>query len=364
MTSVLVVNPRGMYFGEERATSIDLSIRDLIHHSKFAATTTVIGDPIEKPFPGIAYVPRPIGTPDSLSFRMRRLEPIIRQLAPDIISVQEHLGTAGYLARKMSTPVLLHMHNPVRKPKNAFERFMRGRSLNRLAGLLFVSRDHMQSFEDTWPNLKTPRFVVSNALDMSEWTPSTERQKVVLVVGRAIAEKRILETAEALARSLPRFPDWRGVFVLSAVDANRGYMERLRHTLKPVAGMVDLFEQRPMAEVKAWMEKSAIAVVSSTIRETFGRTALEAHAGGAAVISSGHGGLREVSGDNALYLADIHPQTIAEALERLMTNEQLRQKLAASGRAHALANFDIRTIAAACDDIYERVITQGSKSKI
>ncbi|MBY0380697.1 MAG: glycosyltransferase family 4 protein [Xanthobacteraceae bacterium] len=360
MTKLVVVNPRGMHFGEQRATSIDLSIRDLIRHSRFAASTTVVGDPIDKPFEGIAYKTRSLGIPDNFYFRMRRLLPVILQMTPDVISVQEHLGTAGYLAKKLAAPVLLHLHNPVRQPKNTFERLARGRALNRLAGLLFVSHDHMRSFQNTWPNVTVPRFVVPNALDMVEWKPEAERRKAILVVGRAIPEKRILEAAKALAQCLPRFPDWRGVFILSAVSSNKDYTERVRSALSAIASRVEILEQRPISDVKAWMERAAIAIVSSTIRETFGRTALEAHAGGAAVISSGHGGLREVSGDNALYLDDVEPESISKAIERLITDEPLRTRLAASGHAHAVANFDIRTIAAACDGIYERVIAQKS----
>lgn len=361
MTRVVVVNPRGMHFGERRATSIDLSLRDLIRHSRFAATTTVIGDPVDKTFDDIAYVSRPIGTPDNFYFRMRRLLPVIGGLKPDIISVQEHLGTAGYLAAKLPVPVLLHMHNPVRQPKNAFERWTRGRALRHLAGLLFVSNDHRQSFQDIWPDISTPRFVVPNALELSGWKPAAAREKTILVVGRATAEKRILETAEAVAQSLPRFPDWRSLFILSAGDFNKDYMQRIRSMLAPVASQVELQEQRPISEIKMRTETAAIAIVASTIRETFGRTALEAHAGGAAVISSGRGGLREVSGENALYLDAVTPDAISKTVERLVRDEDLRHRLAAAGHAHVLKNFDIRVVSAACDDIYGRLTTQENR---
>src|ERR1700742_310631 len=146
MTSVLIVNPRAMHFGERHATSIDLSVRDLILHSRFRETITVIGDPIEKSFDQIAYVERPVERPDNFYFRMRRLLPVIRRLAPDIVSVQEHLFTANHLARRLPVPVLLHMHNPMRRPKHVLERLSRSRAYRNLSGLLFVSDDHQRSF--------------------------------------------------------------------------------------------------------------------------------------------------------------------------------------------------------------------------
>ena len=42
--------PRRMYYGPERATSIDLCVRDLVRASGFAGSTCVIAERIENPF--------------------------------------------------------------------------------------------------------------------------------------------------------------------------------------------------------------------------------------------------------------------------------------------------------------------------
>jgi glycosyltransferase involved in cell wall biosynthesis len=104
-------------------------------------------------------------------------------------------------------------------------------------------------------------------------------------------------------------------------------------------------------------------VISSRIRETFGRTALEAHAGGAAVISSGNGGLREVSGEHALYLPRIGPAEIAQAVERLIANSAERDRLAAEGHARALSLFDINATAKTHDAMLESLVIQSEKKK-
>ena len=363
MTKVLIVNPRAMYFGDRHATSIDLTVRDLIFQSRFLGETTVIGDPIDLPFQGIAYLARPMGRSDHFHLRMRRLLATLRAMAPDVISVQEHLGTANYLARHLKTPVVLHLHNPVRQPKNAIERLWRRKAFAPLSGLIFVSRDHEQSFHDTWPLVTTPPHVVPNGLDLAQWHPAAEREKVVLVVGRAIPEKGILEAAQALAMTLPRHSDWRTVFILSAVESQPDYVAHIRRVLEPLGAQAELLTGQPFAVAKDWNERAAIAVVSSRIRETFGRTALEAHAGGAAVISSGNGGLREVSGEHALYLERVSVPEIAQAVERLITDETERHRLAAAGHAHARAHFDIRATAEVHDAILESLIFQSESRK-
>jgi hypothetical protein len=139
------------------------------------------------------------------------------------------------------------------------------------------------------------------------------------------------------------------VFVLSAVISNPEYTQRVRVALKPVASQVALRKQRPMSEVKAWMEKATIAIVSSTIRETFGRTALEAHAVGAC------GGLREVSGENALYLDDVTPGSISPTSPYggdWPRPDTMPLPISMSAR-----------VAAACDNIYEQAIASKARKK-
>lgn len=363
MTKVLIVNPRGLYFGDRHATSIDLTVRDLIMHSRFRDGTTVIGDPIDRPFDGIAYVTRPTGRPDHFYFRVRRLLAMISAMAPDIISVQEHLGTASYLARHLKAPVVLHLHNPVRQPKNVIERRWRRKAFTSLSGLIFVSSDHEQSFHDTWPLVATPRHVVSNGLDLAQWHPAAEREKVVLVVGRAIPEKGILEAAQALAAALPRHLDWKAVFILSGVNSSPEYVRRIYRELGALGAQAEILLQQPFDVVKSWLEKSALAIIPSIWKEPFGRTALEAHAGGAAVISSGNGGLRDVSGEYALYLTSVGTSEIAQAVERLIADEDERHRLATGGHARALARFDIRTTAGNHDAVLESLIFQSERDK-
>lgn len=363
MAKVLVVNPRAMYFGDRRATSIDLSVRDLIWHSRFRAGTTVIGDPIDHPFEGIAYVARPMGSFDHSLFRLPRLIQAINRIAPDVISVQEHLGTAAFLARRLSAPVVLHLHNPIRQPRSAIERIRRRTAFAELRGLIFVSHDHERAFRDIWPLVTTPRNVVPNGLDLTEWHPAPTREKVVLVVGRAVPEKGILEAANALAATLPRHPDWKAVFILSTTEDQRTYAEHVRRVLAPLGPQAEFIIGAPFAMVQAWNERAAIAVISSRLRETFGRTALEAHAGGAAVISSGNGGLREVSGEHALYLPRVGAPEISDAVERLIGDEAERDRLAAEGHARALTQFDIRTTAETHDHILEMLLPQRQSTK-
>jgi glycosyltransferase involved in cell wall biosynthesis len=102
--------------------------------------------------------------------------------------------------------------------------------------------------------------------------------------------------------------------------------------------------------VKAACETAAIAVVPSKWAEPFGRTALEAHAGGAALISSGTGGLREASGEHAVYLPAVTEEAIAAALKALIEAPEQTEEMARKGMERAQETFSTELQAAKLDD--------------
>ena len=91
------------------------------------------------------------------------------------------------------------------------------------------------------------------------------------------------------------------------------------------------------------------------MKEGFGRTALEAQAAGAALVSSGSGALREVSGDSALYLDAVTAQAIADTTGRLMEDEALLARMQRLSLQRA-AGFDIRRCTAIFDRLCEGLV--------
>lgn len=154
-------------------------------------------------------------------------------------------------------------------------------------------------------------------------------------------------------------PGWRTRFILSDLQTHPDYFRRVQAALSAIGAQASIETQRPFAEVKAANERSAIALVPSKWTEPFGRTALEAHAGGAALISSGTGGLPEISGEAALMLPSVTSEAIANAAETLITNDVLRERLAREGAARTRTLFDIRVLAAALDNFLTVVAAGG-----
>jgi glycosyltransferase involved in cell wall biosynthesis len=344
---IFQVMPRRMYYGPERATSIDLCVRDLVRASGFADSTCVIAERIENPFEDGPISFFPANGRSTLS-RVNHIVRLAAERRPDVIVVQAHLPTAAAIARRCpDTSVVLHSHNyqksfdSKKSLSGQLHRAFKRHRYGRLTGIIHVSKSCARDFAAAWPDVRIPQAVVYNAFDFSEWRAEAPRQPEILCVSRCAKVKGILEAAQAVVRILPEHPGWRARFILSCVDIEPSYFAAVCAALAPLGDRARIEVQQPFAVVKAACERAAIALVPSKWDEPFGRTALEAHAGGAALISSGTGGLKEASGEHALYLPEVSADAIAEAIATLIASPELRAKLAEEGARWGRERFSI-----------------------
>jgi glycosyltransferase involved in cell wall biosynthesis len=366
---VFCVMPRAMYFGASQATSIDLCVRDLVRASRFATPTHVFAEAVADPFEGVALHAFPRSALSATRTRAHYVSGLARAHEPDVIIVQQHLPTASAIARRCpDARVVLQTHNFQKADYAAGSlkdwarrRYKRAR-YTRLAGLIHVSEACARAFAANWPDIDLPQAVVHNGLDFAQWSPAEARIAEVLFVGRCVADKGALEAAEAAARVLAGRPQWRARFILSATHGHAAFFEAVRSALAPLGTRARIEVQRPFHEVKAACEAASIALVPSKVSEAFGRTALEAHAGRATLISSGIGGLREVSGASALYLPEVTADAVAAAIETLIDAPGLRARLARDGAAWVRQRFAIEAQAARLDSFCQGLIRPTHQS--
>ena len=358
---IAIVAPRGVVFSPQGATSIDLCIHDFVTHSAYRATTTIIAPHVEAPFPGL----------DFIGIRTRRLSarraaPAIARLAPDLIICHQHIPTAANLARRFApVPVLLHRHNVTKWPANLFKRLVHQRRLAPLAGFVHCSHFAADLFARNWAE-KLPKPVrsiaIHNGLDFSAWhpAPSEKRRKhlEILVVGHMHPQKGMIEAAGALRHFLPENPGWRATIVCPGGAAHPRLATQLADILGSIGPQVTFHERLRFEEVKRLNERATIAIIPSRWDEAFGRTALEAQAGGAILIARPHGGLGEVTGPHATRVDEISAASLAAALTDVAGNLPKWQHGAEQNHAFARARFDIGKIAQRLDSLYEELCRQ------
>jgi glycosyltransferase involved in cell wall biosynthesis len=105
--------------------------------------------------------------------------------------------------------------------------------------------------------------------------------------------------------------------------------------------------------------RRAIALVFPSFAEGFGFPALEAMASETAVVISRIGALCEVAGEAALGVDPHDPGALAGAMERLVTEPELRRTLIARGRVRA-ASFSWERTARQTLEAYEQVAAGGA----
>jgi glycosyltransferase involved in cell wall biosynthesis len=336
-----------MRFESGKANSVELCVAEWISGSRYRKSTTVLAEPGQTPVIEIDVLRRTSTrrlNSVHMAYTIRRL---VKALGIDLIASQQHVTTAALIALlNRGVPVVLQTHNfidpPMRGPGAAIKNRIKAGEFSQLAGLTLVSEATLRQFEQDWPQVSIPRRVIPNGFDFQTWSPAAEREKTVLMVARTHPTKGILEAAEGIRTFLEDCPDWRASFILSDTKNNSEYFAAIVDTMRPCGSQAEVLSGVPFPEVKRRTELAAISLVPSKWAEPFGRVALEAHAGGAALISSGTGGLREISGDAALYLESVTAPAIAGALRQLARDGALRARLARRGDERVRRLFRLR----------------------
>jgi glycosyltransferase involved in cell wall biosynthesis len=109
----------------------------------------------------------------------------------------------------------------------------------------------------------------------------------------------------------------------------------------------------PIADLPA-LYAGATCFVFPSLYEGFGLPVLEAMAAGAPVVAARAGSIPEVAGDAALLVDARAPGELAAAIEAVLTDATLRERLAALGRARA-AMFEWDTVARRTLAVYQAV---------
>ncbi len=339
-----------MHYAPDKATSVDLCARDFVVNSRYREGITVIGEAVRNPFGdvpfiGVEGIGRRFGP---VGFGARSFAPIaeaIRQAEPEAILVHQYPMAAARIARAFpGSPVVLQRHNHL-PARGGLHRIWRDRAFRGLALVAFVSETARRSYTGSAPSA-----VTYNGIDTHAFLPGP-KEKTVLFAGRAVPEKGVEIFAEAAAAALHDRPDWRAVMALGGGKAVAATVEAVRRHLSPLERRAELMFDLPHTTVMDLFARAEIAVVPSVWAEPFGRTALEAMTSGAAVVSSGRGGLTEVTGEAAITTGSVEPADFAAAISRLIDDPAERTRLQAEGRARAVERYDIRIVTAAFDDL-------------
>lgn len=159
----------------------------------------------------------------------------------------------------------------------------------------------------------------------------------LLWVGRLAEDKGIFTALKAM-KALPADLDVR-LNVFGGGDAP--YVAELRRFVEENKLRVE-FKRASMDEMPEVYRAHDALLFTSEWAEPFALTPLEAMASGLPVIGTTTGGSRELfrDRDNALTYNAGQPDELAERIQRLVRDAELRARIAATGQAEVCANYD------------------------
>jgi glycogen(starch) synthase len=174
-------------------------------------------------------------------------------------------------------------------------------------------------------------------------------EKLVLLIGRLVYEKGFQVALEALPRVIRRVGGVR--FLVAGSGTHEAELKRQ-------AGELGLTEHGTFMgwigdDVLHSLYRIADLCVVPSIYEPFGLVALEAMASGCPCIVADTGGLREVvpTPDVGLRFRSRDPRSLGRMMERVLTDEALRDRLVAEASEHVL-RFDWADVAQQTRRVY------------
>ncbi len=186
---------------------------------------------------------------------------------------------------------------------------------------------------------------VQNGLDLSEYKrqPHAPDIPVIGYLARQIAGKGLHTLVEAFILLAPRLPVVRLSIAGTATDADAQFIAQQQRKLHD-AGLWDRVTWRQnldVAEKIAHFQSLTVLSVPAAYGEAFGLYVVESLACGVPVVEPDHAGLGELvrSTGGGLLCAPDNPASLAENLERVLTDTALRQSLADAGHAAVHRDF-------------------------
>ncbi|EGF90358.1 glycosyl transferase group 1 family protein [Asticcacaulis biprosthecium C19] len=359
---IAIVLPPEFKFCARRPHSIETVIRTFATYNPWGHELRVFCDGGAEARCDIPIVELPVGA--GRSARTRAAVAALKAFAPDYIEVHHEARLANQIARALpSVPTAIYRHNYIKPPKNIFQRLDQNWRYGALDRFLFVSNDTRDHFLAAFPKFASRAFSIFNPIDAAKWTGNPDaKDHTIVFAARAIPEKGLEPLCDGLAQALPNHHDWKAVLILSAFDDANTWAQTQVAKLKDLGDQVTILTNQPLAVVQENLAKGAISVIPSVWKDPFPLSALEAHAAGTAVISSGSGGLRDISGEHAVYIDPVDGPSVASAIDKLIGDPGLRRQIAAFGQARARVEHTIPRRAEELNTIREGAVAARKAS--
>ncbi|WP_224732616.1 glycosyltransferase family 4 protein [Francisella sp. SYW-9] len=238
--------------------------------------------------------------------------------------------------------------------------------INRMSAVICPSQISASYLE------RTP-YIVPHGVNTEVFYPAKDKNKIrkekklvgeysIGIFGRIRKSKGSEEFINAVTQVLRKYPNWSAVIIGEATPKDQEFKKTLEKKVKD-SGLEDRITFTGFisdsSEIPNWYRTMDIVVCASH-KEGFGLPALEAMASKCTVIATKAGAWPEIISDSENgYLVDTQSsQQIAEKLQVLMSNNNLREQISQNGYELINSKYKIQNEAQSIQKIYDKLLSE------
>jgi len=212
--------------------------------------------------------------------------------------------------------------------------------------------------------------IVPMGVDVTEFEPKQRNPilrrrlgveaEMILFVGRLVEKKGVHNLLAAMQRVLKSSP--KAMLVLVGDGTQRDELERMAERLQ-IGSALRFLGKLPHDQLPEYYAAADLFVGPSVVdrsgdTEGLGVVFIEAASAGLAMVGTSVGGISDVLVHNVTGLAvePDQPEALAEAIERLLSDEALRCRLGAAARQHVLSQFSWSQVAERFSSVFSGVL--------
>lgn len=204
-----------------------------------------------------------------------------------------------------------------------------------------------------------PRWVDLDKFKFKDFKSRVD-SNLIVSVGRISPTKGYQYLIDAF-RKVVRTNPYLKLKIIGSVDKNKSrYFDYLKTLVTRFSLSYNVEFTGFCQDVESVLSKAKLLVAPSLIEEAFGRVVIEAGASGVPVVATKVGGFQEIINDNkdGLLVAPADPNSLSDAILKLINNPELSQKLSIAARKKVESFYTMDKALNSLAKIYQKALTE------
>ena len=295
-----------------------------------------------------------------------KLGQLLRAERPRLVHINNNCFFSAETCALMRQPYVFHYHGLSDEPLRAWPRWVLSKAALFISISEYISEIARRRRGAGFQPIRTVPNPAPQPLDLPEDELRAVRQSwgldtgatIIGIFGRLVSWKGQMEFLQAFKQTRELFPNIVALVVGDASDLGKQYEARLRQWVAEQGLAAAVVFTGYSSNVDPLYQICDIVVHASIEPEPFGLVIVEAMSAGAAVIASPLGAGPEIITHRVTGLiADPrNPDELAQALASLLSDPELRQRIALTGKQHAREKYAPERFAHTIDSLYQEIL--------